>query len=604
MTLQEYLVKLGFSVDEPSFKKFVSVVTHAGGVTAELGAAAIETVGAVEFMVSRVASHYESLYYMSARTNQSVRYLQTTQYGFEQIGLSADQASSAIESFGATMRTNPWLQNFFGNNIQQAVANLKARFGDTPMGYAAASRMAQMAGIPEDVLRHEWLFGKEEAAEEADYARRLVAAGLVTQQQVDALKQSGQLTKETLDQLASKGHEFGKSFRGVEAELGIIETQIYNKLVDPMTAATKVVDQFLQRVSAGNATTGDWAGAGLFLGGTALTGVAVTKLLGRFISSMFRKIIPGPQQIKAAVKEAMEEAEKLPEKILPEVEELLPEAAAKLGFTGLAAVSGPIGWVAWILSWLLNMINPAGETDAQEAARRAGLGNTIPGMPKSGALPHVSSETANRISEAETFFAAHGFSPDAARGITSALFFESGRTLSPSAFNPQGGGRGALGIGQWRGPRIDAFRNLFGHDLTQSKYIEQLEYVLWELTEGTDKGALYAGKLLHTPGIGAAAATDTFLRWDERPGVGAGQEFADAEDFADRLSRMAAQQQNGGGGDVNVNHTQNVDTKIYVGDKATANDVIAAQDKVNNNLSKNTQDWLAAFMRAGVNQPR
>ena len=65
MTLQEYLIKLGFQADEPSLKKFMSIVSSVGAATAELGSTAVETATAIELMVARVARTYESLYYGS-----------------------------------------------------------------------------------------------------------------------------------------------------------------------------------------------------------------------------------------------------------------------------------------------------------------------------------------------------------------------------------------------------------------------------------------------------------------------------------------------------------------------------------------------------------
>src|SRR5437667_12731483 len=56
------------------------------------------------------------------------------------------------------------------------------------------------------------------------------------------------------------------------------------------------------------------------------------------------------------------------------------------------------------------------------------------------------------LSQAVQFYVQKGLTPQQARGVASWMQgVESG--LNPRAFNPAGGGEGALGVAQWRGPR-------------------------------------------------------------------------------------------------------------------------------------------------------
>lgn len=92
-----------------------------------------------------------------------------------------------------------------------------------------------------------------------------------------------------------------------------------------------------------------------------------------------------------------------------------------------------------------------------------------------------SSQTALR------FFEGKGWTPAQAAGIVGNLQTES--QLNPKAFNGAGGGKGAAGIAQWRGSRQTNFEQRYGKPVSQGTLEEQLDFVNYELTQGTEKSA-------------------------------------------------------------------------------------------------------------------
>lgn len=88
--------------------------------------------------------------------------------------------------------------------------------------------------------------------------------------------------------------------------------------------------------------------------------------------------------------------------------------------------------------------------------------------------------------QAYDFFISKGWSPEQSAGIVGNLLQES--QLNEKSFNPEGGGRGAKGIAQWRGERQTRFEEIYGKSLDESSFAEQLEYVNWELNN-TEKKA-------------------------------------------------------------------------------------------------------------------
>lgn len=73
----------------------------------------------------------------------------------------------------------------------------------------------------------------------------------------------------------------------------------------------------------------------------------------------------------------------------------------------------------------------------------AGMQNEVPDLPP------------NAI-RAYRFLTDKGLSGQQAAGIVGNLMAESYNEIRPNAYNPEGGGQGAYGIAQWRGPRLDA----------------------------------------------------------------------------------------------------------------------------------------------------
>lgn len=60
------------------------------------------------------------------------------------------------------------------------------------------------------------------------------------------------------------------------------------------------------------------------------------------------------------------------------------------------------------------------------------------------------------------YFLNKGMTPAQAAGIAGNLMVESYANIDPSAYNPEGGGKGAYGIAQWRGPRLQGLLDFAG----------------------------------------------------------------------------------------------------------------------------------------------
>lgn len=185
------------------------------------------------------------------------------------------------------------------------------------------------------------------------------------------------------------------------------------------------------------------------------------------------------------------------------------------------------------------------------------------------------------------FFVSKGWSPAQAAGIVGNLQAESGRRLDTQAFNPEGGGRGAQGIAQWRGSRLDDFSNLYGKNVRDSSLIEQLEFVQWELNN-TESAAGRALRSTQT----AAEAAEVFENTYERAGGSAlTQRIANANnilgDAANTLNTVAP----------TVNNTAN-----GLADASASLDALARSSQENYNVIRDGQDKIYGSQQAALDE--
>lgn len=250
-TIREFLVALGFKVDEASFSKFDTGIGRATKISVGLGEAVIATATAVEVAVVRIARQFETLYYASARTGASVASLQAFTFGARQIGVAADASRSAVEGLARAMRTSPGVAALLnqlgirtqGRDTTQILNDFVGQMRKLPF-YLAAQYGASVGIDPDTLLMLEQGYGKLAAAQE-DYGKRQKAAG------IDADDLAANLTKTTraLDKLLS--------------DLDILGQRIAKDFVGPVTTSIEVVDELVQKFNEFDAATDGIAGKGV-----------------------------------------------------------------------------------------------------------------------------------------------------------------------------------------------------------------------------------------------------------------------------------------------------------------------------------------------------
>lgn len=162
-TIKDFLVSLGFSVDDAGAKKFGSVLAGTTANVIKMGLVVEGAALSVVAFTAKIASGLDNLYWASQRTGATVQGIQSIGYAVSQVGGSVDAARSSLESLSRFIRNNPGAEGFLnrlGVQTRDASGNMRdmaAIFTGvgqklSSMPYYRANQYAQMLGIDENTL--------------------------------------------------------------------------------------------------------------------------------------------------------------------------------------------------------------------------------------------------------------------------------------------------------------------------------------------------------------------------------------------------------------------------------------------------------------------
>ncbi len=175
-TMKEFLVRIGYKVDEPSQRRFFAGIEGAT-LKANLLAEALEGMARVAAeKVSQVAATFEQLGYMSARVGSSVQHIRAFEFAVSQLGGTAAGAQGSLENFGKFLRITPGARTFIEqtlgvqtqiNGVARDSADVMADIGKrlaemstTAAGRGIGQRFAEMFQIDDKTLLAIEQFGR------------------------------------------------------------------------------------------------------------------------------------------------------------------------------------------------------------------------------------------------------------------------------------------------------------------------------------------------------------------------------------------------------------------------------------------------------------
>ncbi len=216
--IREFLVALGFKMDEPALKKFETGIARATTVVMSLGVAVEATAISIGYGVAKFSSNLEGLYFASVKTGASATNLRAFERAARDFGVASGEASASVQNLAHFLRVNPGgeaaLGSWFGVNTRDANGKeldrvdllMKIGEGMRKMSLQQAIYRGGLAGISEDTVR------------------MLVAGGDNYAKVLDRLKRAG------FDDAATKAHAFMVSLRRLQDQLVIFGVRVYDVL--------------------------------------------------------------------------------------------------------------------------------------------------------------------------------------------------------------------------------------------------------------------------------------------------------------------------------------------------------------------------------------
>ncbi|MDG9858217.1 phage tail tip lysozyme [Pseudomonas nitroreducens] len=562
--IKEFLVGLGFKVDEKGLKTFTGTIDGATTAVTRLVTTLAGASLTIAAGVSAFASNLEDLYFASQRIGSSADSIKAAEYAARDFGASAGELRGSLEGIARFLRDNPGGEGFL-KSLGVETRDIQGNIKDTAdlltglgqrlrnMPWYQARQYASVLGIDENTLRA--IMSGEFGRKLEENRKRFAGAGL--------------------DKATRDAHEFMNELRDVGMQFESMSILVQAELMHRLGPELERFSAWFEKNSP---------------------------LIAKRIVDVTEKLIQLAQDSEPYLKAIYEFFVDLDEatdgwstKIIvllglmkalgmtSVVTGILKLAAAFFrlgtGITGASAAAGAAGAISTLAVGLgaavySSSLNEGEDEEVARIRRERGLPEHE-SQTKDQAAKESATANAWRILQgvdkdkstfAMDFFKAQGWSDAQAAGLVANLAAES--NLDPTAKGDWGlTGPQARGIGQWHPDRQQAFKEWAGFPIWDQRadLMKQLEFVQHELTQGAEQKA---GRLLQAS-QNASEAGAVVSRYYERPAA------ADAE--AAKRGAMAMQ--------------LDQKTEIHVhgsGDaNSTAQAVAGAQGRVNEELVRN-----------------
>lgn len=599
--LKEYLVALGFKVDQNSLNKMDAALGKTAKAALGFASILVAAGTAATAFVDKVATKMEDLYWSSVRLRDGAANIQDFELELSKVGGTADGALSSLENFATYLRTNPAGEGLLHNlgvqtrdangNLRSTIAMVKD-FAHLPMPYWLKVRFASRFGIDERSL--------QAIIRLAPNAENKVSS-LYKRAGIDA------------DKAAEASKDFKNEMRDLESEFGVIATVMEVRLLPAVRAFVGLVATVagwlldLDKLTDGLSTDFITMAGAIWAVNTALSvtfGAGILKMLGTLLANVALL--------------AVDAFPALAEAIWGVGTALL--AAGGWWLLLFAAIAAGAVWIIahWdkvkdyfnsFVGWLRDKYNAVAkylglpQWTSEPASRAVGPGDSAQtggrdfrqeernlgpnslwgaqtgGGDQSGAAGGGGARGANAAltGKALAFFQKAGWSAAQAAGIVANLVHESG--LNARSVGDSGS---AYGVAQWHRDRQEAFAAWAGHDIRSSTLEEQLAFVNQELTRGAER---FAGKMLGAA-TNAAQAGAAVSKYYERPKDQEGEMRSRAATAEHLISGAKLAPNSSRAGGVTIN--QKTDIKVSGSDApSTARAVGREQSRVNGDLVRN-----------------
>lgn len=602
-TIKEFLVGLGFKIDESSLKKFSDGIGSATKKVTVLAAgvqAAAVTVGAA---VTKMAQHMETLYYASQRTGASVQSLQAFTYAAGQLGVSAESARGSVEGLASFMRSTPSSSKFI-ESLGVATKDANGQLRDTTaimvdlgekfksMPYYRAKVYANALGINEETLRG-LINGMGEFS--AVYQEMYKKAGVNSE---EAAKKS----RVFMNELRTLGTAFNLLWQKISMGLLKVLTpfvkQFRERIMDNFqriaghieraldvvlriagflgAVAMRMVEWF---VSLDEATDG-WSTA------LAAALVAWRALNLGFMLTPIGAVITAIVALGAAIVALVDDYQTWKEGGLSLIDWSVYEPYIKKFSEGVIGIfNGLKEWLTSFFQWFSEKWKMVTESKVVKQALEW-VGGTAEKVSDTTTKAFEGITESEPMKKAMAYFQKMGWTKEQSAGLAANIQAESGGRHTAVGDNGK-----AYGIAQWHPDRQKNFEKWAGKRIQDSTYEEQLAFMNYELTEGTERAAGAKLKGAKTAAEAGSVVSTHYERPSDKLGEAAkrakGAEAVLASATLSPSPSSGVQLAAAGGAQATIQQKTEINVHGVNDPQAAAQATLRGQAQVNNDMVRN-----------------
>lgn len=235
--LREYLVSLGFKVDNAAQQKFQGRLVGLDKTATNLGKSVLGVAAAAQTMVGIFAVQMEKLYYSSKRAGSTVANIQALEFGAKNIGLSGETIRGALEGMARSLRGNPGLTALLnqigvqvkGRDMSDVMTDMVTQLRKMP--FFVAQQYASLFGMDADTL-----FMMQEGLEKLKEAQAI-------------RKQMQQDSGVDSEKAAEAAVKYANALRGVGERLGILRDILSLQLLPGFLTFTNALNDNLDSLN-------------------------------------------------------------------------------------------------------------------------------------------------------------------------------------------------------------------------------------------------------------------------------------------------------------------------------------------------------------------
>lgn len=533
-TIKDFLVQLGFKVDDKGLKNFTTSIDNATSAVTKLATTITGIAVTAGVAITAFSSNLEELYFAAQRTGNSATSLKSFEFAARNLGVSANESRAAVEGLASFLRRTPggvsWLEGLGikatdsnGKLLEttQILQNLGARYRNLP--FFQGQQVANVIGGISDPM----LMALENSQFAGDVDR-------------DKKKRGAGYDKATED-----AHRYQMAIRDLGDTFEALGAQIEGALVSRGGPSLAKLENWIEKNGPKIANTiADWVIKIGEFGDKALP--VVEKIANYFIELDKRTDGLSSKIIGVVVALKLFGGFGLISGVWSLAAAFSALASPILAIAGAAAAGGAIG------TWLSGLIDKGVQSASGD--KNQTLGGWM--------YDFMHNDTVHTPEQMVDYFKRRGYSTDQSAGLVANIMAESQGRADAVGDNGQ-----AYGIAQWHPDRQAAFKKYTGKDIRGSTVADQLDFMQYELRYGSEQKA--NALLMATQN--AQQAGEVVSRHYERPAA------ADAEAAA--RGRAAVQ----------ISQSTSIHVNGGSDPRATAQQVAGAQGDVNQNLVRNAQ---------------